>query len=143
MRFTHIRPVLTLAYVGIGAALAGIIIAGPSAQAATAEGAIPPVTSCEALGKADLTRLDAQITSAATATRDGHGYCDVKGYITPVTQFEVLLPLETWRGDYLQQGCGGFCGHVEVNLQEPSRTSGYQTSYATRANGDMGVSVGA
>ena len=28
--------------------------------------------------------------------------------MSPVTQFEALLPQETWRGDYLQQGCGGF-----------------------------------
>jgi pimeloyl-ACP methyl ester carboxylesterase len=137
MRLTHVRIVSTLSCV----ALALITVAGLPARAAAAGGAILPVTECAALEKADLTRQDAQITSAAKAARDGHDYCDVKGYISPVTQFEVLLPLQTWRGDYLQQGCGGFCGHVEVNLQDPSRTSGYQASYAPLANGEMVVAA--
>ena len=137
MRLTHVRIVSTLSC----AALAVIAVAGPPARAAAADGAILPVTECAALEKADLTRQDAQITSAAKAARDGHDYCDVKGYISPATQFEVLLPLETWRGDYLQQGCGGFCGHVEVNLQDPSRTSGYQAPYAPLANGEMVVAA--
>jgi len=127
--------------VGLGATMAVIAAAGPAARAATAEGAILPVTECAALAKADLTRLDTQITSSAKATRDGHDYCDVKGYISPTTQFEVLLPLETWRGNYLQQGCGGFCGHVDVDLQDPSRTSGYQAPYAPLANGEMVVAA--
>src|SRR5271156_2964782 len=141
MRLTHVRTASTLAYIGLGAALAVITVAGPPARAVATDGATLPVTECAALEKADLTRQDAQITSAEKATRDGHDYCDVKGYISPVTQFEVLLPLETWRGDYLQQGCGGFCGHVEVNLQDPSRTSGYQTPYAPLANGEMVVAA--
>ena len=141
MRLTHVRIASTLAYMGLGAALAVITVAGPPARANLVDGAILPVKECAALEKADLTRQDAQITSAAKATRDGHDYCDVKGYISPVTQFEVLLPLETWRGDYLQQGCGGFCGHVDVNLQDPSRTSGYQAPYAPLSNGEMVVAA--
>ena len=120
MRIMRVPVALTLASM----AAAGVIVTGPAALAATADGAIPPVMSCQALAKADLSRQDAQITSTATATRDGHAYCDVKGYISPMTQFEALLPLETWRGDYLQQGCGGLCGHVDVDLKDPSRTSG-------------------
>jgi hypothetical protein len=131
------RLTLTRALVTLGA----LAVAGPAARAATAEGAIPPVTSCEALAKADLTHEDAQVTSTAATTREGHAYCDVKGYISPVTQFEVLLPLETWRGDYMQQGCGGFCGHVDVDLKDPSRTSGYQAPYAPLANGEMVVAA--
>jgi hypothetical protein len=71
------RLTLTRALVTLGA----LAVAGPAARAATAEGAIPPVTSCEALAKADLTHEDAQITSTAAATRGGHAYCDVKGDI--------------------------------------------------------------
>src|SRR5260370_3933479 len=119
MRIMHVRAALALASM----ALAGITVTGPAALAATAEGAIPPVTSCEALAKADLTHEDAQITSTATVTREGHAYCDVKGFISPVTQFEALLPLETWRGNYLQQGCGGFCGHRGVNFHHPPPTN--------------------
>jgi Tannase and feruloyl esterase len=141
MRSMHIRTELAQAYVGFGAALTAVIIAGSAAPAATAEGAIPPVTSCDALAKSDLTRQGTQITSTATATREGHAYCDVKGYISPMTQFEALLPVETWRGNYLQQGCGGLCGHVDVDLKDPSRTSGYQAPYAPLANGEMVVAA--
>ena len=140
MRFTHVRAVLA-AHLGLSAAVAAIAVPGPAALAAAAEGAIPRVTSCAALAKADLSRQDAQITSAAATTRDGHDFCDVKGYISPATQFEALLPLETWRGDYLQQGCGGFCGHVDVDLKDPSRTSGYQAPYPPLANGEMVVAA--
>jgi hypothetical protein len=73
MRFNLTRALLTAG---------AIAIAGPAARAATAEGAIPPVTSCEGLANADLTHEDAQVTSTAATTREGHAYCDVKGYIT-------------------------------------------------------------
>jgi Tannase and feruloyl esterase len=140
MQVTRVRAVLTAAHLGLGAALAAVAIP-PAAQAATAEGAIPPVMSCAALEKADLSGQDAQVTSAAAATRAGHDYCDVKGYISPMTQFEALLPLATWRGDYLQQGCGGFCGHVDVDLKDPSRTSGYQAPFAPLTDGEMVVAA--
>src|SRR6266516_8132870 len=77
-------------------------------HAAPAAGAVTPVVSCAALAAVNLTGLDTSLSSAADVTRGSHGYCDVQGYISPNTQFEILLPESTWRGDYLQQGCGGF-----------------------------------
>ena len=112
----------------------------PGAYAAEA-GAILPVMSCDALANSDFTALDARITAAATVARNGHPFCDVKGYISPVTQFEALLPTESWRGDYLQQGCGGLCGKADVSLDDPSRTSGYQAPYAPLQNGEMVVAA--
>jgi hypothetical protein len=88
-----------------------------------------------------LNGCDGDRRTSATATRNGHSFCDVKGYISPVTQFEALLPTETWRGDYLQQGCGGLCGKADVNLDDPSRTSGYQAPYAPLQNGEMVVAA--
>jgi feruloyl esterase len=123
-------------------AFTGLILAVMAPEAAAVDaGAIAPVTSCEALGKSDLTALDSRLSSAATATRNGHAFCDVKGYISPATQFEALLPQETWRGDYLQQGCGGLCGQTNVNLDDPSRTSGYQAPYEPLASGEMVVAA--
>ena len=46
----------------------------------------------------------------------------------------------TWRGDHLQQGCGGYCGHNDVSLQDPARTSGYQT-FAPLADGGFVVAA--
>src|ERR1700736_5307370 len=119
-------------------AMIGLIAVSATPEVAAAEpGAITPVTTCEALGKSDLTALDSRIRSTTTITRNGHTFCDVMGYISPATQFEVLLPQDSWRGDYLQQGCGGLCGQTNVNLDDPSRTSGYQAPYAPLANGEM------
>src|SRR6185437_800017 len=88
-----------------------------------------PVMSCEALAKLDLTPLNARVASGATVTRNGHSFCDVKGYSSPVIQFEALLHTETWRGDYLQQRCGRLCGNGDGRLADPSRRSGYRAPY--------------
>jgi Tannase and feruloyl esterase len=137
MLFARNAGLLTLAAV----AFAGSMIAVKTVASAAEAGAIPPVMSCEALANIDLSPLDARISTAGKTTRNGHAFCDVKGYISPLTQFEALLPTETWRGDYLQQGCGGFCGKVEVNLDDPSRTSGYQAPYAPLSDGEMVVAA--
>lgn len=44
----------------------------------------------------------------------GSNYCRVTGYIAPQIQFEVRLPLTSWRGRYLQLGCGGFCWTFDI-----------------------------
>jgi Tannase and feruloyl esterase len=137
MIFARMSGMLTLAAITAAGSMVALKTEASAAEAA----AIPPVMSCEALAKSDFTALDAQITSTATATRNGHSFCDVKGYISPVTQFEALLPTETWRGDYLQQGCGGLCGKADVSLDDPSRTSGYQAPYAPLQNGEMVVAA--
>jgi hypothetical protein len=137
MLFARNAGLLTLAAI----AVAGSMGAMRSEASAAEPSAIPPVMSCEALANSDFTALDARIASSATATRNGHAFCDIKGYISPVTQFEALLPAETWRGDYLQQGCGGLCGKADVSLDDPSRTSGYQAPYAPLQNGEMVVAA--
>jgi feruloyl esterase len=103
--------------------------------------AIRPAVSCASLASVDLSRLDTRVASAADLTQNDRAFCHVKGYISPQTQFEVLLPETTWRGDYLQQGCGGFCGHLDLSLQDPSRTSGYQAPFAPLANGELVVAA--
>src|SRR5579871_4024179 len=105
------RPLIAALAIG---AVSSIAASAPAVAAAP--GAIAPVMACKDLASLDLGALDARIETAEVATRDGHAFCDVKGYITPVTRFEALLPQETWKGDYLQQGCGGLCGKADVSL---------------------------
>ena len=140
MHANHLRVLSTIATLSFG-----IWADAPAwvsaAHAATDAASVPAIKGCESLAKLDLARVDAKINSAAVTTRADHAFCDVKGYITPATQFEVLLPTTTWHGDDLQQGCGGFCGHVEIDLQDPSRTSGYQAPYAPLSNGEMVVAA--
>ena len=143
MPFAPISPLARQVRFIAGLAVGTAWMIAPMAPGAFADetGAIPPVMACQALASLDLTPLEARITAAATATRNGHAFCDVKGYISPVTQFEALLPQDGWRGDYLQQGCGGLCGKADVSLDDPSRTSGYQAAYAPLSNGEMVVAA--
>jgi hypothetical protein len=94
-----------------------------------------PMRSCASLTGVDLSDVDAQVSTAADRTENGVLFCEVKGYLSPTTQFTVLLPQRTWLGNYLQQGCGGYCGHSEVNLDEPSRTSLHQAPVRAAAPG--------
>src|SRR4051812_2419600 len=136
MRVASGRALSTRMWLVLGAVMAVVIASGTAALAAGSEaatlpaasggtsttadaGIVLPVTSCGDLGTADLDRLDAHVTATAAVTHNDHPFCDVRGYLSPVTQFEVLLPLETWRGNYLQQGCGGFCGHLDLSLEDP------------------------
>src|SRR5690242_6379526 len=127
-----------LRFVPIAAVLALVIGFVPGAEAATRAQAAP---SCPALATVDLTGIGTSSLAAAHVVRDGHDYCSVTGYLAPQTRFEVLLPTTTWGGDYLQQGCGGFCGAIGLSLSDPSRTSGYQAPYPPLANGQLVVAA--
>ena len=110
----------------------------PGAEAAPRAQVAP---SCSALATLDLSSIGTSSLVAAQVAREGHDFCSVTGYMTPQTRFEVLLPTTTWAGDYLQQGCGGFCGAVGLSLTDPSRTSGYQAPYPPLADGSMVVAA--
>ena len=96
MRLAETRVSLRQPWLAVAviAGLGPIVVATAPEAAAAEAGVILPVTPCAALEKSDLTPLDARITAAATVTRNGHPFCHVKGYISPVTQFEALLPQE-------------------------------------------------
>jgi hypothetical protein len=140
---THPRRLstLALAVMTLGAAVGVVSGAEAAPRHVVAEGRIAPVVSCSSLGALDLSRVETSIAGAAEVNREGHRYCSVTGYISPQTRFEVLLPLSTWRGEYLQQGCGGFCGHVDLSLTDPSRTSGYQAPFPALSNGELVVAA--
>jgi Tannase and feruloyl esterase len=124
----------------VGGAL-GVLNSAAAARSAVAQPGISPVQSCASLAGLDLARLETSIGAAAEVTRDGHQYCSVTGYMSPQTRFEVLLPTSTWTGDYLQQGCGGFCGAVGLSLADPSRTSGYQAPFGPLSSGQLVVAA--
>jgi feruloyl esterase len=119
-----------------------VVLAGgvgtPAARAVTPQA---PVRTCVSLATADLGAVDAQVSSAADRTERRVRFCEVKGYLSPNTQFTVLLPQSRWLGGYLQQGCGGYCGHSEVNLDDPSRTSLHQAPFAPLRRGEFVVAA--
>jgi ANTAR domain-containing protein/tannase/feruloyl esterase len=81
---------------------------------------ILPQISCAALVQHDFTNVPdaaSRISSAADTSLNGTTYCEVKGYISPQTSFELLLPESTWQGDLVQEGCGGCSGAVNISAQ--------------------------
>ena len=74
MRRARNAGLLTLAAIAAVGSMAAMKTDASAAEA----GAILPVMSCEALANSDFTALDARIASSATATRNGHSFCDVK-----------------------------------------------------------------
>jgi hypothetical protein len=86
---------------------------------------IQPVITCAQLRSVDFTGVPgaiSQVTGATTTTFNGGSFCDVTGFIAPQEQFDVKLPISTYTGDYLQEGCGGQCG--VVSLGTPAVTQG-------------------
>lgn len=111
------------------AALAAVVALGTAGAAATTpavpSSAITPAMSCAQVAQLDLGALPGASTEISSATAlaakdNSQGpwdACDVKGLIAPQLQFELRLPTTTWQGDYLQDGCGGYCGAVGINTQ--------------------------
>jgi feruloyl esterase len=81
---------------------------------------LAPVAECAKLASADLTSAVGAPThiASATAVQDGKPapYCDVTGIVEPAIQFEVRLPLAGWTQRYVQTGCGGLCGNLNIRL---------------------------
>ena len=59
-----------------------------------------------------------KVTSAVVVrdTQLNHvAFCDVNGFFAPKTHFEIKLPVATWHGQYVQEGCELLCGYIPVS----------------------------
>jgi feruloyl esterase len=105
------------------AALFGAWSTAPAAQVPAASvpaAVIPPARSCSSLTGVDFSRAaPGTVTSAAVVkvklTTGNVAFCDARGVIAPHIHFEIRLPAATWHGQYLQEGCGTFCGYVKLS----------------------------
>ncbi len=81
---------------------------------------VAPVTDCARLAQADITGAVGAKThiTSATAITDGKPspYCRVTGYVEPMVKFEVRLPQTAWTQRFVQTGCGGLCGNLNIRL---------------------------
>jgi feruloyl esterase len=101
-------------------------------QALPARAALAPKYDCAAIAQQDFSQvknapttiLSATLATAKSATGTSYQYCDVSGIVYPQVQFELQLPTTTYSGRYLQEGCGGYCGHVGVNQPAASGQAG-------------------
>ncbi|PWJ26831.1 feruloyl esterase [Branchiibius hedensis] len=135
------RPVSRqhLLVVLIVALFAAVASVAPATATATATSTSPAKTRIAANGLAELDYLKPVVTcadvlgmhvtddngdavkfSASTAVTTGttQPYCKVTGTIAPANQFEIHLPLNGWSQRYVQTGCGGLCGSVNVNVTQ-------------------------
>lgn len=103
-------------------------VALTAARTADDSSGIAPVMDCSAAAAINVLSLkgaNAQIVSAqpvaASANPEGKwAACEVQGIIEPETHFTIYLPSTTYVGDYLQNGCGGYCGNVSLQVAAAS-----------------------
>lgn len=122
---------------GLVAAAALLLPAGSSASAADAtagastraitssntSSGVAPAMSCAGVASQDLAAAVPGVPFAITSatelaagsnTLGNWAACVVKGVIAPQIHFELRLPQTGWQSNYLQVGCGGLCGNVNV-----------------------------
>ena len=89
------------------------VLVNDSKRLATSSPTIPAKVDCSTLKSlTNLAALPHFPTSIDSSTDVAAGannpeYCDVKGMIATQTHFEMKLPVSSWQGRYLQNGCGG------------------------------------
>ncbi len=101
-----------------------------------------PIAQCSDLANA---QIDATIhIAAAVEVQDGApaAYCKVSGYVSPEVRFEVRLPIKTWTQRFVQTGCGGLCGNLNIHLSNDSGCAPAQNGELVLASTDMGHSGG-
>jgi hypothetical protein len=103
---------------GVAGAKSGPLVAASAKLVPISPIIKPQLSSCGAItGLTDLAANPEYPTAIASSTdvpaaKGNPEYCDVKGMIAPQTHFDLQLPVNSWQGRYLQNGCGGYCGTV-------------------------------
>ena len=104
--------------------------------------AVTPVVACETLAQADIDQAvgaKTHIESAATVRGEGgRSYCRVRGVITPANRFEVQLPVGHWTQRFVQTGCGGLCGMLNIHLDKADTCKPAHNGELVLASTDMG-----
>jgi len=117
-----------------------------STQAAVAPplGVVLPVTDCSDLADVDLSAIGGAGSKVASVREVAKGdiFCEVKGMLKPSINFTVLLPLNSWTQRFLQVGCGGLCGQIQLQLDGAAGCAPLETSGFVIAATDMGHKTG-
>ena len=85
--------------------------------------AVAPVIDCAALGKVDISDTvgaPVKVSGADVMMTAGKPHCRITGSIAPEIRFEIQLPLAGWTQRYLQTGCGGLCGQLNIRTEKAS-----------------------
>jgi len=102
---------------------------------------VAPAVSCASLAKPGI---DAEVGAAVTIQSAVEGpirgarYCQIKGAIAPQIRFELRLPIAGWTQRYLQTGCGGLCGVLDVHVEHADTCTAIKDHAVALASTDMG-----
>jgi feruloyl esterase len=101
-----------------------LVVAGDQSSLNTAQ------AQCKAIAGEDFSGVQdapTQVTNAALmeATHGVPTYCQIQGYIDPQVGFELRLPVENWNGKFVEAGCSGSCGSIEVEHCDGPLGRGY------------------
>jgi feruloyl esterase len=124
-------------------ALVTAFMVTPQAEAAELAmlAVVKPVQACEAMSKADLKNVAdtaATITAVKRIDSPVGGFCRILGTIKPTINFEVDLPTSGWQQRYLQTGCGGLCGVLNVQMSHAGSCAPALQGGLAIATDDMG-----
>lgn len=132
-----------LAFVIKGFLALALMMLAAQATAAESLTAVKPVLSCEqlaAISFADSVGEKVTIHSAKPFNTPQGSFCQVKATIAPAIGVEVALPQQQWTQRFLQVGCGGLCGNINLSLSNASGCVPAMNGEFTVAATDMGHS---
>jgi len=132
---------LIIAILGIS----GMLVSGP-APAQNGPGAglaqlapLAPLVSCASLAALDLSGAVGSPTAQVASEVAGEKpYCQVTGTIARDIHFEVRLPLAGWTQRFLQTGCGGLCGNLQIHTEDAEGCTPVTDGSIVLASDDMG-----
>ncbi|MFE8100697.1 tannase/feruloyl esterase family alpha/beta hydrolase [Brenneria goodwinii] len=102
---------------------------------------VKPAVACSALTQFDLTKIGgagSQITSAQETSMNGAAFCVVEGVMMPEITFKLMLPVESWSQRYMQIGCGGLCGQINLQVGAAAGCEALKADGFAMAASDMG-----
>ena len=97
--------------------------------------------SCESLRSVDVSvavGAKTTITRAKNASTAHGEICIVEGHIAPHIGFELHLPVTAWTQRYLQLGCGGLCGMINLRVDHAESCVPAESGQFVTASTDMG-----
>lgn len=112
-----------------------------SRQAIASLPIVTPKRSCDDLAQFDILAIGgagSRITQAKVTTDGNGGACSVEGTLAPSIKFRVILPMKSWTQRYLQTGCGGLCGSLNIRVGAADGCPTVKANGFVTASTDMG-----
>lgn len=116
-----------------------------AAETAPRLAAIQPTTACDTLQEQDFSSsvgTSVTITKTETLKTTQGTFCKVTANIAPEIGVEVALPVSNWTQRFLQVGCGGLCGNINLSLSNASGCVPAMNGEFAVAATNMGHSTG-